>query len=279
MRCLDSKNKQAIANPDVGNTKFAICHSSTTSETHHLHSYINLLSSGLEGVREAAHVVLERAVVLEELNVGTIDLNATLGTLLEVFVAVERGEAPVLRDDDLLPTGELVLGATKGFDGSGTVGVTGPDGEEDLADVHTGDRAVRLAPRTTHTGLETIGSGARQHLVDADDVVRVSAHAQMETFLSSDLDKILVGADTGGFQSLGAQLFILVRYQVHTERELVHARTLTAQVEDTDLRVGHTAVEPGLGVRLVLAVAVASRGTTGHLDGIVFDDDTVVGVS
>ena len=68
--------------------------------------------------------------------------------------------------------------------------VTGADGEEDLADVDAGDEAVGLAEGTTHAGLQTIGTSARQHLVDADDVVRVSADTQVETFLSGDLDEV-----------------------------------------------------------------------------------------
>ena len=69
-------------------------------------------------------------------------------------------------------------------------GIPCSDAQNDLTNVHTGDGAVGLAESTTHTGLESIGSGARQHLVDTDDVVRVGAHAEMETFLSCDLDEV-----------------------------------------------------------------------------------------
>jgi hypothetical protein len=48
-------------------------------------------------------------VVAEELNIGTVDLDAASSLALEVFVAAERSEAPVLGDDDLLATRELVL--------------------------------------------------------------------------------------------------------------------------------------------------------------------------
>ena len=51
------------------------------------------------------------------------------------------------------------------------------------------------------------------------------------------------------------------------ERELVDSGLLAAQIVDADLGVGHTAAEARLGVRLVLAVAVATRGTATHLDG------------
>lgn len=73
----------------------------------------------------------------------------------------------------------------------------------------------------------------------------------METFLSGHLDEVLVGADTGGFESLGAQLLILVRDQVDAEREVIDGSTLAAEIEDADLRVWDTTVEPGLWVRLL----------------------------
>ena len=142
----------------------------------------------------------------------------------------------------------LVLGASKGLDGGSTVGVTGADGQNDLTDVHTGNSTVGLAKGTTHTGLQSIGTGARQHLVDTDDMVGVGADAEVETFLSGNLDEVLVGANTGGFEGLGGKLLVLVGNQVNAERELVNVGTLAAQVEDADLRVRHTTVEPRLGV-------------------------------
>jgi hypothetical protein len=63
-------------------------------------------------------------------------------------------------------------------------------------------------------------------------------------------DDILVGTDTSGFQSLGGELFIFVGDEVNAEREVVDVGLLTSQIEDTDLGVGNTTVEPGLGVRL-----------------------------
>jgi len=205
-------------------------------------------------------------VVGEELNVSTVDLDATSGLLLQVLVAAERGEAPVLGDDDLLSARELVLGSSESLKSVPAVGVTGTQAHDDLADVDTGDGSVGLAPSTTHTSLQSIGTGAGQHLVDADDVVRVGTDTQVETFLSGVLDHVLVGADTGGFESLGAQLLVLVGNEVDAEREVIDLGALSAQIEDSDLGVRDTTVEPGLRIRLVLTVSVASRGTTGHLD-------------
>lgn len=60
----------------------------------------------------------------------------------------------------------------------------------------------------------------------------------------------LVGANTGSFQSLGAQLFVLVGNQVDAERELINVCALSAKIEDTNLRVRYTTVESGLWVGL-----------------------------
>ena len=70
------------------------------------------------------------------------------------------------------------------------------------------------------------------------------------TVLSCNLDEVLVGADTGGLEGLGAQLLILVGHEVDAEREVIDLGALSAQIEDSDLGIGDTTVEPGLRVRL-----------------------------
>lgn len=60
-------------------------------------------------------------MVGKELNVGTVDLDTASSLALEVLVAAERGEAPVLGDDNLLTAGELVLGATESLESKSTV--------------------------------------------------------------------------------------------------------------------------------------------------------------
>jgi hypothetical protein len=79
-------------------------------------------------------------------------------------------------------------------------------------------------------------------------MVGVNADTEMETFLSSNLDKVLVGANTGGLESLGGQLLVLVGDQVDAEREVVDVGALAAEIEDADLGVRYTTVEPALGV-------------------------------
>ena len=79
------------------------------------------LSLGGESIGKTLHVQSQAATVAEELNVSTINLNAASGLLLQVLLAAERGETPVLGDDDLLATGELVLGATESLESVGAV--------------------------------------------------------------------------------------------------------------------------------------------------------------
>jgi len=145
-----------------------------------------------ERSREALHVVLNGALVAQELHVRTIRQQLSSRPLLNILLAVERRETPLLGDDDLLATGELVLRAAESLDGGGAVSVTGAHGQDDLADVDTGDNTVGLAEGAAHSGLQSIGTGARQHLVDTDDVVGVSADAHVETFLSGNLDEVPV---------------------------------------------------------------------------------------
>lgn len=74
--------------------------------------------------------------------------------------------------------------------GSCLTGVASTARKDDLADVDTSDKAVGLAEGTTHTGLKSIGTSARQHLVDTDDVVGVGADTEVEGFLSGGLHHV-----------------------------------------------------------------------------------------
>lgn len=216
-----------------------------------------------------AQVLLEVALGANVLDVGTVLEHTLVRLELEVVLLVDGGETPLLRHNDLLATRELVASAAESLHDNGGGLLLATDGQDDLADVDTGDSAVGLTPSTTHTGLETIGSSAGQHLVDADNVEGVDTDTQMERILSGGLHHVLVGANTGGLESLGRELLILVGNQVAAEGELVNVGTLAAKIEDPNFGVGHTTVVPRLGVRLVLAVTVAASWPATHLDVFV----------
>lgn len=86
---------------------------------------------------------------------------------------------------------------------------------------------------------------------------------------------VLVGADTGGFQSWGRHLLILVRHHVHAHGEVIDAGLLTTKIVDTDLRVGNTTVVPGLGVGLdgVLSVSLENHHRTIGRHEIISDGE------
>jgi len=209
------------------------------SSSNHL-AHLSLL---LESTREALKVISQLAMVGQELDIGAIDLDTAFLAKLDVFVTTKRGEAPVLADNDLLAAWELVLRAAESFNGSSAVGISRSDRQDDLADIDTGNLAIGLAKGATHASLQTIGSGTGQHLIDADDVVRVGADTHVETFLSGNLDQVLVAADTGGFESFRGQLFVFVGYEMDTGGEFIYTRLLSSKVIDSDLSIWHTTVE------------------------------------
>lgn len=122
--------------------------------------------------------------------------------------------------------------------------------------MNPGDGPLRLPERAPHPGLEPVGPGARQHLVDADDVERMQPHADVELVLAAVLHQVFVAADAARLERLRRQLFIFVGNEMDAQREIVDRRLLLAEIEDADLRIRHTAAEPRLRIRLVFAVAV-----------------------
>ena len=151
---------------------------------------LSRLRLGLESRRIQPDIPLNRSLIPQELHIRPINLDFTLLPHGNIVVPPQGREPPILAHNDLLPSGELVLRAAKGLDGGGAVVVARADAEEDLADVDAGDGAVGLAPGAAHAGLQPIGAGAGQHLVDADDVVRVGADAHVESFFAGGFDEV-----------------------------------------------------------------------------------------
>ena len=71
-----------------------------------------------------------------------------------VVLAVNIGEAPLARDNDLLAAGELVACPTKSFLNNGGIRVLAANGEDNLTNVDASDGAIGLAPRATHASLQ-----------------------------------------------------------------------------------------------------------------------------
>lgn len=104
-----------------------------------------------------------------------------------VLVALELGEAPLVRDVDLLTARKFEFGTTQRLDHHRLVLILGSHRHDRLADVDAGHGAQRLAEGASHASLKTIGAGARQHFIDAKYVERVDAHADVEGVLAAVL--------------------------------------------------------------------------------------------
>lgn len=102
-----------------------------------------------------------------------------------------------------------------------------------------------------------ISSGTRQHLVDPNNVEWMDTHTNVELIFAAMLDQVFVAANTSGFQSFWAQLFVFIGHQMHTQREILDGGFLSAQIENTDFWVWHTTTEPRFWIRLIFAIAIA----------------------
>merc|ERR1719264_2089000 len=98
----------------------------------------------------------------EPLHVDAVGDQAAHALPLLVVRLGELCEPELLRDKDLLAASKLVLGLLERLDRGGELLLLRPDGDQDLADVHAGRRAVGLAEGSAHAGRESIGAGARQ---------------------------------------------------------------------------------------------------------------------
>lgn len=94
-------------------------------------------------------------MVVDDLAVGSIGNNTSLGLQLFIlFLSVVR-ESPVLGDDDFLLTREFVLGATEGLQDVGNGGGFAAHGAENLTDIYTGNKTLGFTEGSTHSCLES----------------------------------------------------------------------------------------------------------------------------
>merc|ERR1719370_2695459 len=207
----------------------------------------------------------EGSVLGHVLHVDTVGLETAVSPHLGVLVAVPLGEAKLLADEDLLPARELELAPPQGLNNLVLELVVAPHGQKDLSNPHPSCGPVGFAIGTPHSSLEPISSGTGQHFVDPQHVERMDSHPDVEAFLATVLDKVLVAANPSCFKGLRRELLELIRNEMDREGELINTSLLPAQVKDPDLWVRDTTVEPTLGVGLVLAVAVALGRPPTHL--------------
>merc|ERR1740130_336741 len=207
---------------------------------------------------------MERAPTRKPTDINAIWNQATKVLPLLVIVLVKLGEAELAGDMDLLAAWELELGTAACLDTDLCLLRLGTDGHENLADIATSCSAIALSPSTTHACLETVSTCTRKHLVDAEHLVRVRTHTNVEEVLACISHHVLVSGNACRLKSLTGDLLFLIRDHVDHCWKLITRDAFLATLVDTDLGVWHTTAEPRLGVRLVLTVPVALIRTATH---------------
>lgn len=85
----------------------------------------------------------------------------------------------------------------------------------------------------------------------------MQSHSNVELILATELHEVLVAANTSGFQSFGAQLFILVGHEMNAEWEVINISLLATEIEDANFCVRYTTAETRLRIRFVFAITIA----------------------
>ena len=204
-------------------------------------------------------------MLAEDLDVATVTLDLTFsGESSEVRVN-NGGESVFTGDEDGLSSRELALGASEGLTSVGDVLGLASHGDEDGTDVNTASLEEGFTVSSSHTSLKSISTGAGQHLVDADNVPGMGSDSHVEGFFTALGNHVLVSGNTGGLKGLGGELLLLSGNEMDTSGELLPSPLLHTTVVHTELGVGHSSVESGLGVRLVLLVSEALCGSASHI--------------
>jgi hypothetical protein len=144
------------------------------------------------------------------------------------------------------------------------VNILGSHGDQNLSNSDTGGDTDWLSVRVTHTGGETISSGARKHFIGSQHMEWVSLDADVVIILSNILDKMLIDRNTASFKRLGGDLLLLITNQVGYERKEIHSSLFGTDIKDPNLRLWDTTTVARLDVGFVLLVTVATGWTATH---------------
>jgi len=203
-------------------------------------------------------VCVQWTLLSSVLDVDTVRVDLLVSQQLFEVVVVNLGESPLSGDNDELSTWELVLGSSQSFLSSLQVTRLSSDGHQNLTNLDTSTGSLWLTESTSHTSLKSISTSARQHLVDTQDVERMSSDSQMESVLTSIVDHVLVACNTSSFKSFGGNLFLFSRKHMNTDWEFSHISSLVTDVVNSDLWIRDTTAISGLWIWLILGVSVAT---------------------
>ena len=118
----------------------------------------------------------------------------------------------------LLATRELELGTPKSFNDGILMPVISPDGHQRLSDLDTSDGSLGFAKGASHSSLEPIGTSARQHFVDTQDMERMDTDPDVELILSSVLNHVLKLENKGTMSVYQSQQKLFALYKMDSEK-------------------------------------------------------------
>ena len=214
---------------------------------------------------EFSVVVFQRTFSRQKFDESTVIFDFTGISLFNVFFSVQVGETPFFRQNDFLLTWELVSGSSQSFNNNVFVGVFGSTRENNLTNVNSGSQTVRFTPSTSHTLLQSIGTGTRQHFVDSQNMEWMDSDSQMESISPNGFGDVFVSTNTSSFQSFRRQLFQFVGNQMNTQWKFINSGLFFTQIENSDFWIWNSSVVSRFWVRFVFLVSVTSSWSSSHL--------------
>ena len=176
----------------------------------------------------------------------------------------EVSEAQSVGLDDFLTASDLVLSASESLFAGGDGLLRASDGDEWLVDLDTSDGACWLAESVTHTGLQSICTGAGEHFLLADDVEWVNSDSHVEAVLAGLGHNVLVAGNTACLEGFRGNLLLFPAEEVNALRKSVNSGALVTKVEVADLWIWNTTAESALWIWLSGSVTCTTCWTATH---------------
>ena len=233
--CGSSRRMHQPQMPTLGEDSFQAMFRHTATKVNNSSSvllglFTSLLLSSLE-----KGTLRERTTSVVNLYHVSIGSKFSRTTQSDVLFARVLGESPLQTLQDLLTSSELELSTTNSLNHVWLVGVLGSHRNQDLTNADASGNTNWFSVRVTHTGGETISSGARKHFIGSQNHKWVGLNTDVVVILSNVLDQMLIDGNTASFESLGRNLLFLITHQVGNEREEIDGSLLGTDIEDTNL--------------------------------------------
>ena len=141
--------------------------------------------------------------------------------------------------------------------------LTRPAAHNAAAVVGAADGAVWLTEGVPHTGLKSIGTSGRKHLVDSEDVEWVEVDTDV-VGLTHGLHHVTVGADTSSFEGFTGDVFVLEEDEADAVWVGLSKSGPGTGLITLDTWIWDTTAEAALWIWTALEVTVATCWTTTH---------------